>query len=83
MSIKYPGATPEAIDFLNKILVFNPYFRMSLEEALNHPLFNNVRRPQAEGFVGKPIELEFEKMQLDKSILRELFLKEIYSYQSS
>ena len=30
MKAKYPGAPPEAIDFLEKILVFNPYFRMSL-----------------------------------------------------
>ena len=42
---KYPGAPPEAVDFLNKILVFNPYFRMSLDAALQHPLFDNVRRP--------------------------------------
>ena len=27
---KYPGAPTEAIDFLYKILVFNPYFRLSL-----------------------------------------------------
>lgn len=81
LTLKYPGAPAEAIDFLYKILVFNPYFRLSLQDALNHPLFDNVRRPQAEGFVGKPIELEFEKMTLDKSTLRELFLKEIYSYQ--
>ena len=66
MQMKYPGAPPQAIDFLNKILIFNPYFRMSLEDALAHPLFDNVRRPQAENFKGKPIELEFEKMNLDK-----------------
>lgn len=80
MKAKYPGAPTEAIDFLEKILVFNPYFRMSLQDALNHPLFDNVRRPQAESFVGKPIKLEFEKMTLDKATLRELFLKEIYTY---
>lgn len=45
MQMKYPGAPPQAIDFLNKILIFNPYFRMSLEDALAHPLFDNVRRP--------------------------------------
>jgi mitogen-activated protein kinase 1/3 len=78
--MKYQGATPEAVDFLNKILVFNPYFRMSLENALNHKLFDNVRRPQAENFVGKTIDLDFEKLTLDKKTLRELFLKEIYSY---
>ena len=81
LSIMYPGAPPEAVDFLYKILVFNPYFRMSLEDALNHSLFDNVRRPQAESYKGKPIELEFEKLNLDKSNLREFFLKEIYSYQ--
>jgi mitogen-activated protein kinase 1/3 len=40
LSGKYPGAPKEAIDFLNKILVFNPYFRMSLKDAIEHPLFN-------------------------------------------
>jgi mitogen-activated protein kinase 1/3 len=34
LTLKYPGAPGEAIDFLNRILVFNPYFRMSLEAAL-------------------------------------------------
>ena len=43
MQQKYPSAPPEAIDFLNKILVFNPYYRMSLEDALAHKLFDNVR----------------------------------------
>lgn len=45
MQMKYPGAPPQAIDFLNKILIFNPYFRMSLEDSLSHPFFDNVRRP--------------------------------------
>jgi len=31
LNLKYPGAPAEAIDFLNRILVFNPYFRMSLD----------------------------------------------------
>jgi len=36
---KYPGSSPEAIDFLNRVLVFNPYFRISLNDCLEHPLF--------------------------------------------
>ena len=48
MQLKYPGAPAEAIDFLNKILVFNPYFRMNLNDALNHSIFEKVRRPRAE-----------------------------------
>lgn len=48
LSAKYPAATPEAIDFLNKVLVFNPFFRLSLDEALAHPLFDNVRNKEAQ-----------------------------------
>lgn len=80
LSQKFPGAPKEAIDFLNRILIFNPFFRITLDEALNHPLFEKVRRPQAESFTGKPIELELEKVELDINSMRELFLKEIYSY---
>lgn len=47
LTSKYPAATPEAIDFLNKILVFNPFFRLSLEEAIQHPLFDKVRNNDA------------------------------------
>lgn len=83
MSYKYPGAPLEAIDFLNKILVFNPYFRMSLKDALAHPLFDSVRKPQSKSDVGNPIDLEFEKENLDKTTLREEFLKEIYLYRSN
>jgi len=30
LSGKYPGAPADAIDFLSKVLVFNPFFRMTL-----------------------------------------------------
>jgi mitogen-activated protein kinase 1/3 len=43
LKVKYPGASPEAIDFLEKVLVFNPYFRITLQDCLKHPLFEKVR----------------------------------------
>ena len=48
LNSKYPAATKEAVDFLNKTLVLNPFFRMSLDEAIRHPLFDNVRNKDAE-----------------------------------
>lgn len=44
LSTVYPGAGEEAIDLLHKILVFNPYFRMSLEDIFDHPFFKKVRK---------------------------------------
>lgn len=70
----YPGATEDAIDFLQKTLVFNPYFRITLDDCFAHPFFTKVRKADKENKEGDPIVLEFEKMDLDKKTLRELFL---------
>jgi mitogen-activated protein kinase 1/3 len=48
LAAKYPGGTPEAIDFLNKVLVFNPYYRIGIKECLEHPLFAQVRNIEKE-----------------------------------
>jgi len=66
----YPGAGEEAIDLLSKILVFNPYFRLSVEEALNHPFFKKVRKTDKEINAEKEIQIELEKDHLDKKKLR-------------
>lgn len=52
MKTKYPGATDEAIDFLHKVLVFNPFYRMKLDDCFEHPLFSKVRNHQKEAIVG-------------------------------
>lgn len=78
---KYPGSPPEAIDFLEKVLVFNPYFRISLQDCLEHPLFNRVRNPEKEAIVGLPVMLDFERLELNRSRLRELILVECQHYK--
>jgi mitogen-activated protein kinase 1/3 len=81
MHAKYPGSPPEAIDFLEKSLVFNPYFRISLEQCIEHPLFKGVRKQgQVESIKGQPVVLEFEKEELTKDRMRELILYEISHY---
>lgn len=39
----YPGVGDDTIDLLNKMLVFNPFFRPSVEECLEDPYFKQVR----------------------------------------
>ena len=77
LQAKYPGATDEAIDFLNRALVLNPFFRISLDEAIKHPMFDNVRSNGAEQIQGTYVNLEFEKSKLDINKLRDLFIEEI------
>jgi serine/threonine protein kinase len=44
LKTKYKGASEEAMDLLNKMLQFNPFFRISIDDALAHPVFKKVRK---------------------------------------
>lgn len=52
MKQKYPAVDNDALDFLSKVLVFNPYFRITIKQALAHPLFAKVRNEQKESTKG-------------------------------
>jgi mitogen-activated protein kinase 15 len=56
----FPGAPPEALDLLKRLLVFNPARRLSAEEALRHPyvsqFHNPADEPRAEGTISIPID---------------------------
>ena len=78
---KYPGASPDAIDLINRMLQFNPYFRISVDDALNHPFFNKVKKPHKEVLSDVKISLEFESEHLDRDKLRELFCMIIGEYK--
>ena len=58
---KYPGADTDSIDLLNKMLQINPYFRISVEEALSHPCFAKIRKPAKESIAEKPVTIDFEE----------------------
>jgi serine/threonine protein kinase len=66
----YPGAGEEAIELLHKILVFNPYFRISIDESLEHPFFKKVRKAEKEITASEIIKFDWEKEHLDRAKLR-------------
>jgi mitogen-activated protein kinase 1/3 len=78
---KYPGASPEAIDLINRMLQFNPYFRITIDEALAHPFFTKVKKPHKEVLSEVKISLDFETEHLDRDKLRELFCFIISEYK--
>jgi len=78
----YPAAGKDAIDLMNKMLVFNPYFRITVDEVLAHPFFESIRDPDKEILAKKPVELAFEKdPELDNAKLRKLFIDEVNFYK--
>jgi len=79
---KYPGATPEAIDLLNKMLQFNPYLRTNVDDALEHPFFTKVKKPHKEKVADAQIALDFENETLDRDRLRQLFVETILGFKN-
>ena len=78
---KYPGAAGDGTDLLNRMLQFNPYFRISVDEALNHPFFTRVRKAHKEKESTVQITLDFENETLDRTRLRQLFVEIITDFE--
>lgn len=67
------------LDFLKKCLEFNPEKRIGIDEAIEHPLFEDCRERDKEMVIEEKIFFEFEQMEIvGVEDLRQLFLKEIY-----
>lgn len=74
----YPSASPEAIDLLNKMIVFNPYKRLSVDQCLEHPFFAPIRKKEEELSSPSPLHIPFEEEgELDKTRLIELFKEDL------
>lgn len=74
----FPVAPPEAIDFIEKTLKFNPDQRISIDECLKHPLLAEVRQQEKEKSLGSKITFDFEDEEIDtEDRLRELFNEQI------
>ncbi len=72
---KYPGASAESLDLLNQMLQINPFFRITVDAALDHPCFLKIRKQSKEMKAEHPVMIDFEEMVLDSKMLRQVFLK--------
>uniref|UniRef100_A0A7S0ZER1 Mitogen-activated protein kinase n=1 Tax=Timspurckia oligopyrenoides TaxID=708627 RepID=A0A7S0ZER1_9RHOD len=76
----FPNASPEAVDLLSRVLVFDPAKRISVEEALTHPYLASLHDPEDEPFCQTSFEFEFEMEQLNQQQLRQLIFEEVMLY---
>ena len=81
LSLVFPNSHPSLIELMEQMIVFNPNKRMSCEEALRHPYFDEVREPSKEALAQVPADFEFERIEnITAHQLREYFVEEIMKY---
>ncbi|ETW04861.1 CMGC/MAPK protein kinase [Aphanomyces invadans] len=73
----FPNVKPTALDLLDKMLVFDPSQRISVEEALQHPYLESLHNCEDEPKATKHFSFEFEKENLTKRRLQELIAEEV------
>lgn len=76
---RFRGSSPDALSLLSKMLVLNPAKRITVDDALQHPLFHQLHNgTQTFRTAPAKIDLEFEHMSpLSEDQLRVFFLMEI------
>jgi len=78
----YPKASPLACDLLDKLLVFEPEQRLTVEQALAHPYLEELHCEEDEPICTHldPSEFYFEYLKLTKEDLRLLIHQEIVTH---
>ncbi|KAK6935972.1 Protein kinase domain [Dillenia turbinata] len=73
---KFPKMSPEAIDLAEKMLVFDPRKRITVEEALNHPFLSSLHEINVEPVCPSPFVFDFEQAALTEEDIKELIWRE-------
>ncbi|KAF4031673.1 Protein kinase domain [Phytophthora infestans] len=80
LSSVYPRATPQCLDLLEKMLVFDPRKRITIQEALAHPYLSLVRDRTVERTCPTPFDFAFENTDLTKQKLQELIFEDVCAF---
>ncbi|KAF3944803.1 hypothetical protein CMV_028758 [Castanea mollissima] len=75
----YPQADPLAIDLLQRMLIFDPTKRITVDEALQHPYMSGLYDPRSNPPAQVPINLNIDE-SLGERMIREMMWNEMLHY---
>ena len=76
----FAGATPLAIDLLERMLTFDPEKRITVGEALAHPYLAALHDPTDEPEAPGVFDFEFERVPMTKQLLKEWVYRECLAF---
>ncbi|XP_077215025.1 mitogen-activated protein kinase homolog NTF6-like [Tasmannia lanceolata] len=75
-SHKFPHVAPAAIDLLERMLVFDPCKRITVDGALNHPYLSSLHEINDEPTCPSPFIFDFEQPSFSEEDIKDLIWRE-------
>jgi len=79
-SQKFPNMAPAAVDLLEKMLVFDPSKRITVQEALSHPYLASLHDINDEPSCPTPFNFDFEQPSFTEEHIKELIWRESLNF---
>lgn len=76
----FPGADPEEVDLISKMLTWDPRKRISIEEAIEHPFLAQLHDPLDEPITYALEDFEFEREDITMQELKYCMWEELLKY---
>ncbi len=76
----FPGANPDALDLLDRMLAFDPSSRVGVAQALEHPYLNIWHDASDEPDCPSTFNFDFEVLD-DVGDMRKMILDEVYRFR--
>ncbi|XP_074285521.1 mitogen-activated protein kinase 3-like [Silene latifolia] len=80
LSQVYPHLNPLAIDLVEKMLMFDPTRRITVEEALSHPYLAGLRDISDEPTCSEPFSFDLELATLEVEDIKEMIYNEALAF---
>ncbi|GLT79677.1 hypothetical protein SLA2020_511570 [Shorea laevis] len=73
---RFPNMSPGAVDLLEKMLVFDPNRRITVDEALSHPYLAPLHNINVEPVCPRPFSFDFDQPSFTEENIKELIYQE-------
>ncbi|KAM0981660.1 hypothetical protein ACFX2A_014969 [Malus domestica] len=77
---RFPNMSPGAVDLLEKMLVFDPSGRITVDEALCHPYLSSLHDNNDEPICARPFHFDFEQPLCTEEHIKELIWQEAVKF---
>lgn len=75
-----PNASPEEIDLISKMLIFNPSKRITTTEALKHPYFRGLHDESDEPVANSSFIFQYDSQEIPAHVLRQMLFDEMRAF---